>query len=255
MCTPNDIRMQCPGIIALRMLCMIILLILPVTAWTQISDVSDDVFSIVVPTAEARVVDMGVLTLGDQRDTLVDPFISNTGRARIRIDAMHLTGPDAADFDIVSGRAPVHVPEAHTHPVGFSFNPGSEGVKNAVIVIETQIDTQYYDIRGEAIAPRIALETMMIDFGAIPVGAQRDSTLVLIRNLTAGPVRVGESVQGGPDTRRYSIVDGAAPFDLPPYGSRELDTALRCAVCGTQQRDDRLCGGRECASAHRTSFR
>lgn len=233
-------------------LLLFVLLVLPGRVWTQISDVSDDVFSIVVPAAEARVVDMGILTLGDQRDTLVDPFVSNTGRARIRIDAMYLTGPDASAFDIVSGRAPVHVPEAHTHPVGFSFHPRSEGVKNAVIVIETQIDTQYYDIRGEAIAPRIALETMMIDFGAIPVGAQRDSTLLLIRNLTAGPVTVEESVQGGPDTRRYSILDGAAPFDLPPYGSRELTLRFDALYAGRSSGtiDFAVAGSAEVLTAH-----
>ncbi|MBE0644261.1 MAG: choice-of-anchor D domain-containing protein [Bacteroidetes bacterium] len=200
----------------------ILFLCLTVPGRAQISDVSDAVFSIVVPSAEARVVDMGVLPVGTQRDSLVQPFVRNTGRARIRIDALYITGTDAGAFDVIAGKAPTFVPVGEGHGVGFSFLPTTPGVKTATIVVETQIDTQYYAIRGEATAPQIALDVMMVDFGQIPVGAHRDSTLVLVRNLTAGPVTVSDAAQAGPDMLQFSVVTGQAPFFLAPFGTQEM---------------------------------
>ncbi len=194
-------------------------------ARAQISDVSDAVFSIVVPSAEARVVDMGVLPVGAQRDSLVHPFVRNTGRARIHINALYITGADAAAFDVIAGKAPVFVPSGDGHGVGFSFHPTTPGIKSATIVMETQVDTQYYAIRGEATAPQIALDVMMIDFGQLPLGAHRDSSIALIRNLTAGPVTVTSAEQAGPDLQQFSLISGGAPFALAPYGTHEM--ALR----------------------------
>ncbi|MFZ1730690.1 MAG: choice-of-anchor D domain-containing protein [Bacteroidota bacterium] len=201
---------------------IIMLLSAPRITLAQISDVSDAVFSIVIPSAEAQVVDMGILPVGGQRDSLLQPFVRNTGRARIRMDALRITGADAASFDVAAGQGPVYVPVGGGHDVGFTFHPASAGVKMATIEVMTQIDTQYYAIRGEAILPQIALETMMIDFGAIPLGAHRDSTLVLIRNLSPGPVTISGAEQDGPDTQQFSIISGQAPFSLPPYGVQEM---------------------------------
>ncbi len=188
----------------------------------QVSDVSDAVFSIVVPSAEAQVVDMGALPVGAQRDSLVQPFIRNTGRTRIRIDGLHISGGDASAFDVIAGKAPVFVPANDGHTVGFAFHPMTPGLKSATIVVETQVDTLYYEIRGEATAPQIALEVTMIDFGQLPVGAHRDSSVALIRNLTAGPVTVTSAEQAGPDRQQFTTVSGDAPFALVPYGTHEM---------------------------------
>jgi hypothetical protein len=129
----------------------------PQIARTQISDMSDAVFSIVVPSSEAQVVDMGVIPVGEQRDSLVLPFIRNTGRARIRIGGLRIEGADAAAFSVIAGAAPVFVPTNQGHGVGFAFSPTTPGRKSATIVVESQIDTQYYAIIGEAVLPQIAL--------------------------------------------------------------------------------------------------
>ncbi len=213
-------------------LCAFLLCLLPGISSGQITDMSDAVFSIVVPSAEARVVDMGLLPVGGQRDSLVRPFVRNTGRARIRVDALRITGGDAASFDIVAGQGPVFVPVSGGHAVGFTFHPLTAGVKTATIVVETQIDTQYYAIRGEAFDRQIALAAEMIDFGAIPLGAHRDSTLVLIRNLSPAPVSVLCSEQAGPDLRQYSIVAGGAPFALAPYGTQEMTVRFEARSAG-----------------------
>ena len=188
----------------------------------QVSDVSDAVFSIVVPRSLAQEVDMGLLPVGGQRDSLVAPFVRNTGPARIRIDAVSIEGADAASFSVIAGQGPVFVPVGDGHPTGFAFHPTTPGVKAATIAVRSQIDTQYYAIRGEAYEPQIALETMMVDFGVLPLGARRDSMLVMIRNLSAGPVDVVAAEQGGPDLTQFSIIAGAAPFTLPPLGTHVM---------------------------------
>ena len=117
------------------------------------------------------------------------------------------------------------MPVAGGHAVAFAFHPSTPGNKRATIVLESQIDTQYYAIRGEAYEPTLALETAMVDFGALPLGALRDSTLVLLRNLSAGPVNVTATEQAGPDSASFSIIAGGAPFLLPPLGTHVM--ALR----------------------------
>ncbi|MBR9976226.1 MAG: choice-of-anchor D domain-containing protein [Bacteroidetes bacterium] len=188
----------------------------------QISDVSDAVFSIVVPRSAAQAVDMGLLQVGGKRDSLLVPFVRNTGPARIRIDAISIEGADASSFSVIAGQGPVFVPAGDGHPTGFAFHPSTPGVKLATIAVFSQIDTQYYSIRGEAYEPRIALETVLIDFGVLPLGAQRDSTLVMVRNLSAGQVEVLTAEQGGPDLLQYSVIDGAAPFTLSPLGTHAM---------------------------------
>lgn len=198
------------------------MLTLPWQVGAQISDVSDAVFTIVVPSAAARDVDMGVLPVGAQRDSIVAPFIRNTGRARIRINTVRIEGADASAFAVIAGQGPVYVPVADGQAVGFTFRPVTPGAKRTTIVVETQIDTQYYAIRGEAVAPAIALEAQMIDFGALPLGATRDSTLVLVRNLAATTLEITDARQGGPDMTQFEIIGGAAPFSIPPLGTHAM---------------------------------
>jgi hypothetical protein len=189
----------------------------------QVHDRSDAVFSIVMPRAAARSVDMGRITAGTIRDSLVAPFLDNTGPARIRIDSLYIEGTDAAVFTATGGLPPVHLPVQGTHDVAFSFAPLSAGSFQATIVLHTQVDTQRYAIRGEAVAPQIAVEASRVDFGAVPVGGRRDTTVaVMLRNLTAGPVRVHDIRQQGPDDTQFSVLTGGAPVLLPPFGSHAM---------------------------------
>lgn len=192
-------------------------------AHAQLSDQSDAVFSIVIPSAVARDVDMGTVVVGSARDTLLPDFVMNTGVVAIRIDSLYLEGAQAADFAITAGRTPYRLARGTRQATGFSFSPRATGMRAATIVLITQADTQRYIIRGVGVEPMIALEAGMIDFGVVPVGGQRDSTLdVLLRNLSASPVTVLGSGQGGPDTEQFSVLSGGAPFTLPPLGMHAM---------------------------------
>jgi hypothetical protein len=202
---------------------LLLLLLVAAPSRAQLSDESDNVFSIVVPSAMARDVGMGQVVLGGARDTLLPDFVRNTGVVDIRIDSLYLEGVQAADFAITAGRAPYRIARGAVHTAGFSFAPRAAGPRSATIVLITQVDTQRYTIHGVGVEPMIALEAGMIDFGVVPVGGRRDSTLdVLLRNLSAAPVTVLGSGQGGPDTDQFSVLSGGAPFTLPPMGTHAM---------------------------------
>ncbi len=193
------------------------------SAVAQISDVSDAVFSIVVPSAAVQDVDMGTVVVGTNRDTLLQGFCRNTGPVPIRIDSMYLEGAQSADFAIISGRPPVSIARGAAQAVGFSFSPRNAGFRSATIVVITQVDAQRCTIRGVGIEPQIALEAGMIDFGIVPVGGRRDSTLdVMVRNLSAAPITVLTVEAGGPDLDQFSVLAGSAPFTMPPLGAQAM---------------------------------
>jgi hypothetical protein len=198
----------------------------------QVRDQSDAVFSIVMPSAKATDVDMGRVTVGVIRDSLVRSFLSNTGVVRIRIDEISIEGGGGV-FTVSGGNAPVHIPATGAHDVAFGFAPTAAGPFAAKIVVTTQVDTQRYEIRGEGMLPEIEVVAALVDFGAIPVGAVKDSTVdVLLRNLTAGPVRVARSENAGPDVQQFSILSGAAPFTLPPFGMHAMQLRFAPARTG-----------------------
>lgn len=189
----------------------------------QVSDESDAVFSIVIPSARARSVDMGRLPIGAVRDTLIRHFARNTGRAAIRIDTIFVHGADAGAFSVTSGYSPVRVEQSAAHDAAFSFHPFSAGFKSAEIVMCTQVDTQRYVISGEAVEPLIRVEAEYVDFGAVPVGAVRDSVVeTVVRNLAAGSVEIIATRQSGPDLEQFAVVDGNAPFTLSPFGTHTM---------------------------------
>jgi hypothetical protein len=192
-------------------------------ALSQVSDESDAVFSIVIPSSIARNVNMGRVLVGTTHDTLVAGFIRNTGRAAIRIDAAFISGGTASVFAVSGGLPPVNVDRDTVHDMAFSFSPLSAGPFTAEIVIMTQVDTQRYNIYGEGVQPQIEVATRYVDFGVHPVGSVKDSVVsLMLRNLTAGPVNVRSIAQSGPDSVQFSIREGGVPFTLPPLGTHGM---------------------------------
>lgn len=189
----------------------------------QIADTSDAFFSIVIPEAAARDVNMGTVLLGSMRDTLVRPFFRNIGVVPIRIDSLYFEGGAAGDFALIAGRPPLRLATAAEAAAGFSFAPTAVGTRQAVVVVITQDDTLRYTIRGEGVRPSVEVVAGMVDFGAHPVGSQRDSTVeVMLRNLSAGPLRLSSVTQTGPDTAQFALLDGAQAITLAPFATHAM---------------------------------
>ncbi len=193
-------------------------------AHTQVSDVSDAFWSIVVPSASAVDIDMGSVLVSGSRDSVVTGFLTNTGPVAIRIDSIFFSGADAGLFDLVSGIPPFEIPQGETKAVEFRFSPLSPGIKNANIVVHTQIDTLITSIRGEGVLPRIEILVDLVDFGVVKVGAIKDTAIAaVIRNTGSGSLVVSGTVQLGPDTAQFSVLSGVGGFSLGPGESRAME--------------------------------
>ncbi len=193
----------------------ILLTLLAPSLSAQISDVSDSLWSIVVPTAAAIDIDMGQVLVNDSRDSVVTAFLTNTGPVDITIEDIRFSGADAGMFSLVSGIPPFDIAMGVTREVEFRFSPSSVGVKTATIFVHTQIDTLAQSIRGEGVLPQIEVLADLVDFGAVLVGGIKDTVVTaVIRNSGGGTVAISGTGQLGPDMTQFSVISGGGAFML-----------------------------------------
>jgi hypothetical protein len=149
----------------------IVLVFFPAACLAQYADESDSLWSIVVPTAAARDIDMGQVPIRSGRDSLVTAFLENTGPADIRIDAIDFAGANPELFSVFSGQPPFVIPEGDAYAVGFRYRPEDAGPHSAVILVRTQVDTLRRTIVGEGIRvagrATLAVDTIRAHAGEI----------------------------------------------------------------------------------------
>jgi hypothetical protein len=217
----------------------ILLTLLASSLSAQVSDVSDSLWSIVVPTAAAIDIDMGRVVLNDSRDSVVTAFLTNTGPVDIKIEDIRFSGADAGMFSLVSGIPPFDIAMGATREVEFRFTPSSVGLKTATIFVHTQIDTLTQSIRGEGVLPGIEVLTDLVDFGAVLVGAMRDTVVTaVVRNSGIGTLAISDVGQLGPDMTQFSVLSGGGAFALNPGDSHTMQ--LRFAPTAPGRTSGRL---------------
>ncbi len=217
----------------------ILLTLLASSLSAQVSDVSDSLWSIVVPTAAAIDIDMGQVLVNRSRDSVVTAFLTNTGTVDIGIEGIVFTGADAALFDLVSGIPPFTILQGETRAVEFRFSPVAVGVKTATVQVHTQIDTLTQSIRGEGVLPGIEVLADLVDFGAVLVGAMKDTVVTaVVRNSGVGTLAISDVGQLGPDMTQFSVLSGGGAFALNPGDSHTMQ--LRFAPTAPGRTSGRL---------------
>jgi hypothetical protein len=208
----------------LRVVLLVALLVLEAPqSLAQNVDVSDSLWSIILPTEAAANVDMGRVLVGSSRDSVVAAFLTNTGTVPVRIDSLYFTGPDAGLFSVKSALPPYTLQVGVPQPVEFHFVCPSLGVKTATIVIHAQADTITATITGEGVIPKIEVTTPMVNFGALTVNEKRDTTITsVIRNIGSAPLNVSATGHLGPDTSQFIIISGGGAFTLAPGESHPM---------------------------------
>ena len=187
------------------------------------SDTSDAVFSIVMPRALSKDVDMGKVLVASAKDSVISGFIRNAGSYPFRVDSIAIIGTDVLQFGLVSGIPPFDVPAAGAYHVEFDFHPSSAGVKSAQIEIFTQADTLFQNITGVGIQPTLAIMGNVVDFGQVHVGLVKDTTItVALQNLGNVPINFISSWELGPDMTQFSLQSGSTPFTLSPGASQSV---------------------------------
>jgi hypothetical protein len=180
------------------------------------SDRSDSLWAIVATRIAAVDVDFGKQVVGSGRDSVVEGFIRNTGSVAARIEEITLSGAARADFALISGAPPYTIGPGESRAVEFRFEPKRAGKRTAQIDIRSGGSKLAQTISGEGVVPRLAIEPELVDFGTIPVGYRKDTTITtLLKNEGSEPIEILGVVQLGPDTTQFSVLVGGGRFTLP----------------------------------------
>lgn len=180
----------------------------------QLRDVSDSVWSIVVPTAAALdLVDMGQVEVNDTKDSVVIAYLANTGPVDIRIDFIFVTSP----FKCPMGLQPFVIPRGAQREVEFLFEPQAEGRFSSPVTIYTQADTLEGLIRGEGVVRRITIPHILVHFGKVAVNTYKDTVVTyMVGNTGTTTLTISGSRLLGPDTAQFSTLRGSGGFSLGP---------------------------------------
>ncbi len=196
------------------------------------SDSSDRVWSIVAPDAVADSVNMGAVTVGEAKDSVVRVFVRNTGTYPVRVDSLFFTGAHANEFEVVSG-VPASIPVGAGQYVEFRFRPSVPGERRAVINIALQHTVLQYSIVGVGVVGGLQISPRIIDFRAVLVGTRRDSTVrAVVRNTGNSPVTITSIALGGPDGVQFFLLSGTSGFTLAAGETRSVQVRFSPAEIG-----------------------
>jgi hypothetical protein len=197
------------------------------------SDVSDSVFSIVMPQASASNIDMGQVLVGSFKDSVIVDFITNTGYCNYQVDSIFIRGTDAASFKLSSGFPKYILKPEENHFAEFSFFPSRIGPFQAEIVIISKIDTILLTIQGEGIEPKLSILSDLIDFGIVEIGKSKDTNkAITIKNIGNSVLNITKTKHSKPNDYDFSTIAGGGTFALNPGDTCKMDLRFKPSYIG-----------------------
>lgn len=178
------------------------------------ADTSDNLWKIVTSGVVARDVDMGRMQVGLSKDSVVEFYLENTGKAAVPITDIFFSGAQSGEFSILSGGAPFVLNVGEKHAVEFSFSPAAIGIRTAAINIATPSETILQNIRGEGII--IGLRAVQnVDFGKVFLGSKKDTLVqVILENTGTVDLTISGVSSDGPDKVQFTMLDAPNGFLL-----------------------------------------
>ncbi len=188
------------------------------------TDVSDTMFTLGAPTPVAQDVDMGRVSIGNTKDTVIYDYMRNTGNFPYRIDSVVLvTGANSSEFIVVPQQYPIIVPVGATQLGEFVFTPTTPGLKSAQIKIYTQTEVLVKTIVGNAVADTVQVFGTTAMFGQVDVGSEKDLPQeYTLYNRGTTPVTISIA-SVGPNLQDYEIKGGKYTYILKPKESVSID--------------------------------
>ncbi len=187
-------------------------------------DASDSLWAIVKPEMKSMDVDMGKVLVGATKDSVVKGFILNSGEYPVEIYDITFEGNNAKRFSFTYNNFPCTLEPGKSIPVLFSFSPGTEGKKNADIVVIGRFDTLRMKITGEGVLPVLEVMNSVIDFGKVEVGRSKDSLqVVTIKNGGKVPFEITNTKHAKPNDTDFSTLAGGGSFTLQPGDTAKMD--------------------------------
>ncbi|MBN9398632.1 MAG: hypothetical protein J0I17_00515 ['Candidatus Kapabacteria' thiocyanatum] len=122
-----------------------------------------------------RMVDFGVVDMGQTKDTVLPDLIVNDFAEPMTIDTMYLSGDDIFSFSLEGyDGLPIPLESGAGRGVGLSFSPSIPRTYHAVLVIGQGGVERRLPIVGVS---RPTWYTDVVDYGRVGVGISRDTTL------------------------------------------------------------------------------
>jgi WD40 repeat protein len=201
------------------------------------SDISDDLWSILVPQLEVTTsrVDMGMAYVGSMIDSLVERVVCNRGEVPVHILGVDPTSGDVGDFMITSGAGDFILPPGECRAMVFAFTPTDTGMRQARFTLRTALDSlrDTLLVTGRGEESHLELFSSAIDFGRLNVGDTKDSTIdIMLHNTGTLPFTISEVAIGGPDTAQFAIISGGGSVALAPNASRPMQLRFSPMIVG-----------------------
>lgn len=195
------------------------------------SDVSDSLFSIVAPQALIHDIDMGNVLVGYAKDSVIKGFVNNIGTYQVRIDSIGMKNNNSI-FRQLGNTKPYILDIGKKSDVEFEFKPPGLGKYSDTIFIYYQNDRISCQITGEGVEPSIKITTNLIDFGKVQIPDKKDSTVLIIQNIsTTNDVNITSVELMGPDKEQFEILNPGG-FLLKKGDSKELNLRFKPKYIG-----------------------
>ncbi len=180
------------------------------------TDISDAVLAIRQAPVETKNVDLGKVSINTVKDSLVKELIVNSSSKKIRIEYICIDSAYISPFSVAPGILPAELGPGTSLSVDVCFKPKGLGTFTALLLIITEADTIRKSITAECVNPDLASPVELVDFGTVPAGSAKDTTLLLLKNITANPIEVSSIAVQYPNTDQYELLS-SNHFTLQPY--------------------------------------
>ncbi len=199
----------------------------------RISDESDSLWSIAMPEIQTESIDMGRLTVGSMKDSVITGYIKNTGSYKTTIKNVSITGNAGNNFAVVSNIIDEEIAPGESRDVEFRFIPQQQGSLFDKVNVNTTAGAFYGYISGEGIEKTIEISDNIIDFGRVYLGIEKDTTIsAVIKNISSERLDIKNVFNGGPDNEQFKILSGGGSFTLQPEESREMKLRFKSKHIG-----------------------
>ncbi len=166
--------------------------------------------------------DFGIVEVGGSVTNTLS--FSNTKAADLFLQSVTLSGPDAADFSIVTG-FPQIISAQQSVNVDLQFSPLSTGLKNAYLIIEsdapTSPDTVF--LSGTGSLPFITLSSDSMNFGTVQIPDSTDLNLT-ITNLSSIDIDISNLQITNSE---FKLINQVLPDTIHPDENRILQIRFK----------------------------
>lgn len=142
--------------------------------------VTSELVTLEPPSGILRPTDFGQATIGTRKDSVFRAFITNPSTTMpLVIERLEFIGDHSKDFGIAQGVFPLSVPPGGTADVELYFRPSARGKRSAEVLLTSPSGYIRELIWGHGIG--VAPLHFIVDFGAVPIGTQRNEELDIER--------------------------------------------------------------------------